>query len=240
MIKRWLAFVAPAIVLTGSVANGQETPPAPVPEAAAAAAAPEATVAPAAAPAPAPLPAPPAPAPAPLRVPASSATDGGSQTSGRFGGPRQLVIGADFVLSFSSVRQLSLINIQPALDYFVARNLSVGGVVSYASIELGGARMTQIGAMPRIGYAAALGPSVSLWPRLGIGVRRMGAAGSEDSRWSLPINIFAPLLWHPAPHFFVGGGPVFETELVSRADGESADKLTQFGFLTLVGGYLGG
>ena len=50
-----------------------------------------------------------------------------------------------------------------------------------------------------------------------------------------------PFLYAPAPHFFLGGGPLFRTDLSSSVSSGNVsgdgEKLTAFGVSFLVGGY---
>jgi hypothetical protein len=48
------------------------------------------------------------------------------------------------------------------------------------------------------------------------------------------------VLFHPAPHFFIGGGPMFSTELVSKYESVDQTTFSEFGVQTTVGGYFGG
>jgi hypothetical protein len=138
--------------------------------------------------------------------------------------------------------------LQPSADYFITPNLSVGGLIGirYASYSeppggltiSGNSTVLQVEA--RVGYNLALGDVVSLWPRIGIGYAHASAGVLIDPRYSVPLDIFAPLLWHPTHHFFVGAGPVFTTELVDKSGGQNQPKPTNFGVQAVVGGYFGG
>jgi hypothetical protein len=56
--------------------------------------------------------------------------------------------------------------------------------------------------------------------------------GGTDAVWGAAA--FAPLLFHPANHFFLGLGPSFALDLFGSG---SAPKATVFGLRSLVGGY---
>jgi hypothetical protein len=132
--------------------------------------------------------------------------------------------------------------IAPSGDYFVAPNISVGALVGFAN----GGDVTTFGLMPRVGYSLDLTNVLSIWPRLGIGYfyTSVSGPGGSASGYTIPLLIEAPVLWHPAPHFFIGAGPMLKTELVNKGDvgGMSVDgpKTTNFGVTTMIGGYFGG
>jgi len=140
---------------------------------------------------------------------------------------------------------------QPSLDYFVAPNVSVGGQVEIAhgssDISLGGIDAsgtgTVLGIEVRGGYNFPLTDSFSVWPRLGLGYfhESSSASGTADSTaYQLNLLLSIPVLWHPSSHFFVGAGPGFVTELVSKIEGNSVGKSTDVGLTALLGGYFGG
>ena len=94
----------------------------------------------------------------------------------------------------------------------------------------------------RIGYNLPLTDGISLWPRLGLEYMRVSfdtPGGGSSSGYVVPLNIFVPVLWHPAQHFFVGGGPVVTTDLISKASGQNTAKETQIGIEGVLGGYFG-
>ena len=133
------------------------------------------------------------------------------------------------------------VNITPALDYFVAPNLSIGGQLGFQhqSFSTPGSNVSEVGSGfvvgVRGGLNVPLAPALSLWPRLSLTYLSLSGGGFTNS-W-VPLTIFVPLLWHPASHFFLGGGPVFSTELSNsyESNGLSVDG----GKTTVVGGYFG-
>ncbi|HEX2658714.1 MAG TPA: hypothetical protein VHU40_10590 [Polyangia bacterium] len=135
--------------------------------------------------------------------------------------------------------------IAPALDYFVAQNLSIGGQVGFThdSFSTPGSNVSLVGSGFVLGIRGGinipLAPAASLWPRLSLTYRSLSGDGWTNS-W-VPLTIFVPLLWHPASHFFLGGGPVFSTELSNsyETNGLSVDggKTTVIGLQAVVGGY---
>jgi hypothetical protein len=189
-----------------------------------------------------------------------------TSTSAGFGMGRQgqIVLAADLPLLtssplFSMVRSSSSfmgasssswdITLAPSGDYFIAPNISVGALVGFSSYPVGAGDATTFGLMPRAGYSFPLTDVLSIWPRLGIGyfytsVSPTGGGGSL-SGYTIPFFVDLPILWHPAPHFFIGAGGMFKTELVNKVDGPGGTtvdgaKTTNLGLTTLIGGYFGG
>ncbi|MES1172494.1 MAG: hypothetical protein ABUL77_04595 [Bacteroidota bacterium] len=179
---------------------------------------------------------------------------------GYFGEHGQVAVAVDFKFDivynrFSSVpgspgRSRTDYLIQPSLDYFASTNVSLGGALTLQNQEYGlVGDLSTIGLGLRAGYNVVLTGPLSLWIRGGFGYNHRtfgGVAGANGTGFSIPFTVYAAVLWHPVSHFFVGLGPVFQTELVSKftfegdADSLDAPKLTQFGLQSTIGGYFGG
>jgi hypothetical protein len=54
---------------------------------------------------------------------------------------------------------------------------------------------------------------------------------SSHSGDAFTLNLFAPIMFHPAPHFFVGFGPFLDTDL------SGSDKVTTYGAKLTIGGW---
>jgi hypothetical protein len=137
--------------------------------------------------------------------------------------------------------------IAPSGDYFIAPNISVGALVGFSNGPVLGGDGTTFGVMPRAGYSLALTDVLSIWPRLGIGYFHTSysfTGGGSGSGYVIPLLIEAPILWHPANHFFIGAGPMLSLELANSGEsgGMSVDlaKTTNLGVTTMIGGYFGG
>jgi len=173
-----------------------------------------------------------------------------------FGGPGTLAISSDMNLGFfgSSTSEGGgsswTFLLAPAADYFVIQGLSVGGQISYAHAHSGGTTTgtttssssdtDTFGIGPRIGYNIPIGDLLSFWPKLALIFTDV--AGSGYSYNTFDVQLYAPLLLHLAPHFFVGLGPQIQTDLAVSANsaGQSVKdppKTTSYGLYFTIGGW---
>jgi hypothetical protein len=175
-----------------------------------------------------------------------------------FGAPGELAISSDAQVSLlgqsysgngapGSTFQLVL---QPAADYFIIRNLSLGGYLEYAHQSQSGnnggpsTNSDTFGLGPRVGYDIVISDSFSFWPKAFIGFSSTnfstGNNSGGDNSWS--IGVFAPFLFHPVQHFFLGLGPTLSTQLsntVSQGNqSASGPTATRYGIAFTVGGWL--
>jgi hypothetical protein len=189
--------------------------------------------------------------PAPAAPPAAPPpTDIGLGTAG------QLVVSDDVQIALlrqtqsqaGQSRDITQIQLQPALDYFVSPNLSIGGQVRimFSSIDNGGGSssdVTTLGLLPRIGYNVALSPTSSIWPRVALGYVHASTdaynGAVTSSSYTVSLEVFVPLVFQPVPHFFLGGGPLVSTDLVSKLDSNDGVKTTNIGLQSTIGGYFG-
>jgi hypothetical protein len=152
----------------------------------------------------------------------------GSGGSG-FGAPGQVVITGDLEGHLRNGWQLRL---HPALDYFIASNISVGGVagITYNS---GNPSVTTFDLGARAGFNLGINDALTFWPTVGIFFHHTSvgstAASNGSSSNSSSLEIFAPFLYHLVPHLFVGAGPIFDLAL--NGGGNS------YGLQTVVGGW---
>jgi hypothetical protein len=117
------------------------------------------------------------------------------------------------------------------------------------------------GGGPRVGLNVPLGESFSFYPRLTVGLQsteteRQTAASDPGIGPSGQVSVFnqaavvetssvahgfvvvfAPILFHPAPHFFIGAGPGMFTEFGGTS---SNDERTAFFGRLVLGGWFGG
>jgi hypothetical protein len=130
------------------------------------------------------------------------------------------------------------LTLQPAFDLFLSARFSVGSILYYRYVAVPGPNLTVYGLEPRVGYNLPLSESVSFWPRVGLGYYH--ARQGDNYNYQVRATVRAHFVWNVTPHFFVGAGPVLQTDLVSKAQGKDAGKLTAYGFSSILGGYFGG
>jgi len=170
--------------------------------------------------------------------------------SGVFGDKGQITISSDAGLSISTESisgvdgSTTKLELRPAVDYFVANNVSVGGFVGLDYVSTSGAHSTTFAIGPRVGYNFAFSEHFSFWPKLGfsystssVSIDTPAAPGAPASSFGasgnhLALNVFAPVMFHPVQHFFLGFGPALDTDLTG-----DAKRTTIAGRLTL-GGWL--
>jgi hypothetical protein len=135
------------------------------------------------------------------------------------------------------------VSIEPAFDYFSAPNFSEGisAFFRYSDSTSGidiGDRTLSFGATVALGGNFWLGDRVSFWPKFSLGIWQsrttlsapMGGSVSVDGT-SFPIGpdsvitenaafvqLYAPVLLHLAPHFFVGFGPDGYVDILHTAN----------------------
>ena len=168
--------------------------------------------------------------------------------SGVFGDKGQTTISSDAGLAISSSSisgvhgSTTTIALRPAVDYFVANNVSLGGFVGLDYVSNSGAHATTFAIGPRIGYNVAFSDRFSFWPKLGfsysstsvsVGTPVTGGTFSETASGSqVALNIFAPVMFDPVQHFFIGFGPALDTDLSGDAKATTiAGRLTLGGWL---------
>jgi hypothetical protein len=120
------------------------------------------------------------------------------------------------------------ISLNPAVDTFIASNISVGGSVTFTH-DSGGAGSTSIGIGARAGYNLNLTGQVGFWPSLRLFAEHQNANHTSSSASS--FGVFAPFLYHLTPHFFLGAGPDFNLGL-------SGGSSKEYGIDFIIGGWL--
>jgi hypothetical protein len=170
-----------------------------------------------------------------------------------FASAGQLVVSSDATGSVqvqsSDASTVTTVIVGPAVDYFVWRSLSVGVHMLWNHVAVTDLPTTDsINTGVRVGYAFRLGDFFSFWPKVNIDYRHTslltiaafsgntGLGASETSADSLALGAYAPVLFHPVAHFFLGLGPTVDAIVLTSPS--SADKATQYGLLFTVGGWL--
>jgi hypothetical protein len=146
-----------------------------------------------------------------------------------FGAPRQIVITGAFEGHLHNGWELRL---HPSVDYFIAPNVSVGGVIGI-QYNSGNPSVTTIDVGARAGYNLHIVDQFGFWPMAGIyfSSTRVSSTATTPSSSSNStfLGIFAPFLVHIVPHFFVGAGPSFNLALGNGGN--------SYGLDTVVGGW---
>lgn len=190
-----------------------------------------------------------------------------------FGAPGEIAIsgtsglGAGYT-SYSGSKASSLsFSFGPAVDVFVARNVSIGlsATIAYSDAQGYGAdgslvktTTTNLSGAARVGYNVPLGASLSLWPRLLLGYEwqqenQRAVDGGTTSVGGNPLGyptttyeglwteLQLPLVLHLAPHAFAGFGPSLFHEFSNPQGGSGGSgERTSVGALLDVGGWFGG
>lgn len=136
----------------------------------------------------------------------------------------------------------------PAADYFIIDNLSIGGQVLFSLASTSpsqgtGVSVTTFGIAPQVGYNIGITDNISFWPKLFFGYESTSVSNNGGSYSEAALGIYAPFLYHPVQHFFLGIGPNLATQLISSVTpaggGASGDgfKATTFGLTATFGGY---
>jgi hypothetical protein len=184
-----------------------------------------------------------------LALPGAARGEEASQPTG-FGALGQIAVSADLQLDVVHRSQgngsRTTVVIRPALDYFLMPNVSVGGFVGFSSGSAsfgplaGNTDLTEFSLGARAGYNLRIADTLSLWGQARLVYSHdtfTPPAGPGTGGSIFSVSLYAPLLFHPAPHFFVGAGPVLSQEIVDSVASQST--ATDFGLLSIVGGYFG-
>jgi hypothetical protein len=165
----------------------------------------------------------------------------------------------------NSGARFSGLTVGPGIDLFILDHLSIGLDLTFTRADSTGyaadgglytASVTQLSAGARVAMDVPLGAHLSWWPRLTVGCKSTHeeeplpsgpltpdggapATGVTNARGAFVV-VYAPLLVHPAPHFFVGFGPVMARDLGRTASVavHPVHDQTSLGAYALVGGWL--
>ena len=115
------------------------------------------------------------------------------------------------------------VTVQPALDYFIGSGISVGGTVGFIHSS-----STTVNFGARAGFNQGLTDKVSFWPTGGVYGNYFHG---DSSSTAAQVAIYAPFLYHPVQHFFVGIGPYLGYQFHGGSD-------TEYGLDFVIGGWL--
>ncbi|MFL5306954.1 MAG: hypothetical protein ACJ8F1_17190 [Polyangia bacterium] len=116
------------------------------------------------------------------------------------------------------------VSLNPAVDYFLAPNISLGANLSVSHSTGNG---TNVGGGVRVGYNLDIVQNVGFWPTARFFVEHSGSAHTTNTS----IGVLAPFIWHATTHFFLGGGPDLNRYL-------SNGGATEYGLDFMLGGWL--
>jgi hypothetical protein len=80
-----------------------------------------------------------------------------------------------------------------------------------------------------------LGEHFTLWPRVSGGFYHVWGGGQSTT--SVSVGAFAPLLWHPFDHFFLGLGPAAYWSFDGPRLGDLQQSQRQLNVRSVFGGY---
>jgi hypothetical protein len=168
-----------------------------------------------------------------------------------FGEEGQWAISSDAGLSLSNTSisdvdgSSTLLILRPSVDYFVVNYLSIGGFLGVEYASTPGGSSTQMSIGPRVGYNVPFSERFSLWPKIGFSFASTSQEeedvetpdgeiipGSDESSTSMQLNLFAPVMFHPVEHFFLGLGPAFDLDLTGD------EKATTIAVRLTLGGWI--
>jgi hypothetical protein len=214
-------------------------------------------------PPPEPVPASPSPAPAPRVEPSAP----------RFGARGEILLDGEAGGGIgwtqyheTSVAEIFSAGISPGIDYFIAKNFSVGVSLSayYARSKSYGAdsaivqsSSTSFSGGPRLGFSIPLGESFSIFPRATFGVESMRTEVSAADQGKSPavptalglgtttrkgpyVTVFVPILYHPKPHVFIGVGPELFHEFGQAGGADVGGERTTISGSGIIGTWWGG
>jgi hypothetical protein len=168
-----------------------------------------------------------------------------------FGRQRQWAFSSDASISVQRTTlsdrdgAVTTVSFAPAADYFVIKNLSVGGSVGVFYSKAGDTSGTRFTIGPRVGYNFEVSRLLSVWPKLGLNYAYTSneapqvfdpqtnrLTGQDDDNNAIALSLFAPVMLHPAPHFFAGLGPFLDTDL------SGDNRATSWGIKLTMGGWI--
>jgi hypothetical protein len=169
-----------------------------------------------------------------------------------FGAPGQMLITSEFDIdlryvseSLSGLSQSGPdITISPALMFFLAPQLAVGGILGFHHEAKENNTLTSFIFGPTIAYNIAISPRASIFPMVGLVYtwfkteQDLPSGRRTNSGYDLGLLLKAPVLFHPFPHVFVGFGPIIIIDFVSKADMGAATKTRSFGLTLDLGFWL--
>jgi len=166
-----------------------------------------------------------------------------------FGFAGQFTLSDDLQLGATEISYVSpgqgttrtTLQLRPAFDAFVAANFSLGAQAIIGYTGVGGANSshrTALGLLGRIGYNFTIGPTTSIWLRVGVGYEPPGTQAPVIpglSEKNVSVQVYLPIVYRPVPRFFIAGGPIVTTQVVEKVNDADAPKSTFIGLQSTIG-----
>lgn len=171
----------------------------------------------------------------------------------RFGDSGAIVPIGSLQATYSSNGSLNqtVLGFSPGALFFFTDNVAVGAQLdlTYLSYSVPDSTTqvsaTSFGIAPTLALNVPIAERVSFLPALGV---RIGSStpfsivgASHETQTRVTVQAFAPMLFHVAPHFFLGAGPVFSLDVyasnLSSGARSGAPKTTSFGAQSIIGGW---
>lgn len=138
---------------------------------------------------------------------------------------------------------VTTVSIAPAADFFVLKNLSIGGILGFDYAKVGNHDGTRFQIGPRVGYNLSFTNMLGLWPIIGFSYAHSSAGytvtndanekvSTSKSNDSIALDLFVPFMMHPVTHFFLGFGPFLDADL------SGSNRVTAYGVRLAMGGWL--
>lgn len=173
--------------------------------------------------------------------------DSGGGPARNFGYVDQLAFSSENSLEIRNVSvedapDFGTIHIAPAVDYFILKNFSVGGFVGLDYSKVGDSDGLRFSIGPRVGYNLSFTNLLGLWPKIGFSYAHSSSGysrnisnavtvSSSNTNDAIALNVFVPLMFHPATHFFVGIGPFLDADL------NGDNRAVAYGMKLTIGGW---
>ncbi|HEY6477586.1 MAG TPA: hypothetical protein VI456_13475 [Polyangia bacterium] len=174
-----------------------------------------------------------APPTAAASAPASGGSASGATPASAFGADGAWVLSVQSYASGSSTNSFFLqkvsgeattVEIKPAIDYFIGGGVSVGGVVGVIHSS-----STTVDFGVRAGFNQRIVSKISFWPTAGAYGSFRDSSGNTST--TAAAVVYAPFLFHPVEHFFLGAGPFLGYQF-------HGGDFTEYGLDFVIGGWL--
>jgi len=186
----------------------------------------------------------PPPPPPPRTAPAATIPEYRAPT--RFGERRTLSFDTQFGLSLAhnfktDYREgTTSVELSPSLGYFIADDFGLLARFRIDYEELEDEVRTSLVLEVGLGRNFMVGSLVSIFPHAtgGLIVLHQGSSTRDQNFAGVVFELAVPILFHPAPHFFLGCGPRFVTAYFPESEAAVSFGTSNLGFFVNIGGWL--